>query len=104
MPAVWNIDCANAVNVYDVKRRTTKAVIGDATLTAKLIDSAGVDVPGSNFSLPVLDAVTGHYGGESPSQSLTRGVTFELEILGVKSGQTIRRDRIPVVAGYATGS
>lgn len=105
MPQVWNIDCANAVNAYDVKNRLTKAVIGDATITGKLIDVAtGLDVAGSDFNLPVIDALTGHYGGSSPEQSLTADKEYDLEIRGVKNGITIRRDRIRVVAGYAAGA
>jgi hypothetical protein len=105
MPIVWLISARNAVQLFAVKNAITKAIIGDATITGKLIDvDTGSDVGSSSFSIPVVNAGTGHYGGESTELALTHGKEYDLEILGTKSGQTIRRDRIRVVAGYGNGN
>lgn len=104
---VWGISRRNAVKVFDLRDALTNAIIGDATITAQLLDSAGAAVPGSSFSVAVISVPLGNYGGVSTELAvgvLPHGTEFQLEIIGTRSGSTIINDRIPVVAGYGKGA
>lgn len=95
----WYINAPNAVQWFDMKYPISLAVEGAATVSAKLVDPAdNNDVAGSTFSLPVVNAGTGHYGGYSPIlASLPLNKTYRLKITAVKDSAVIGDREFDVV-------
>ncbi len=102
---VWVIGARMAVQLYSFRDAITNAIISDAAVAAKLIDpETGADVAGSNFTIPIVDPASGHYGGTSPQLSITPNARYLCDIQATKAGSTILWDQIPVVAGKGLGA
>lgn len=104
MATQWPINSVCPVQWHDMVDVLQKPPppIPDATVTGRLLyKSTLTEVPGSSFSLPVTDVLTGRYGGVAPAlESLVSGGEYICELVAVKSGVTIGRRRFLVVAGY----
>jgi hypothetical protein len=99
MPALWNIDAPNSVQLFDFRNAIGGAPLTNAVITAKLLNHLKTAViASSSFSIPLVSG--NDYGGVSPIQTFDQNTLMWLQITGLVNGTVVYLEHFEVVAGY----